>query len=71
MALAKMRVAKIKIGIGINVIKDNSQLVVNIKVRTNKSEIKSPAISINPEEKTSVTASKSETTRVTNAPTGV
>ena len=70
-ALAKIRVAIIKIGTGIKVIKDNSQFVENISKRTKNKEIKSPEISIKPAEKTSVMASTSDTTRVTRAPTGV
>ena len=63
--------ANIKSGMGKIVIRDNSQSTKNIREITKTSEIKSPAISIKPEENTSVTASKSETTLVTKAPTGV
>ena len=65
-----MRVAINKNGIGINVIKESCQFVINISVRIKNNEIMSPAISIIPAENTSVIASRSETTRVTIAPTG-
>ena len=70
MARAKMRVAKIRIGTGKSVIKASCQSVKNMKVIMSTNESKSAAISIMPEENTSVIASMSETTRVTIAPTG-
>ena len=58
-------------GMGIKVINDNSQLVENINVKMKTKEIIFPVISIIPDENTSVIASRSETTLVTSAPTGV
>ena len=70
MAFAKMRVAQINNGTGIKVIKANCQSVKNINRMMRIKDSKSAAISIMPEEKTSVMASISDTTLVTIAPTG-